>query len=106
MKYGEKGSTAFFKSKFLKWNILVLSRLQDKYTKKWNFNYAPQNYWWNKENDCYLDIGKPQVIFMQCSHINRSKKSERDGNNSTNSYWEYVPQLSTWSILEEKYFSL
>lgn len=67
---------------------------------------APQNYWRNKENDCYLDIGKPEVIFMQCSYINRSKKSKRDGNNSTNSYWESAPQLSTWRILEEKYFSL
>lgn len=37
------------------------------------------------ENKFYLNIGKPQVIFMQCSNINRSKKSKKDGNNSTNS---------------------
>lgn len=64
-----------------------------------------RKHWWNCENDCYLNIGKPQVIFMQRSNINRSQKSKRDGNDSANSYWEYVPQLCTCTILEEKYFT-
>lgn len=62
--------------------------------------------WWNYENDCYLNIGKPQVIFMQRSNIKRSKKSNTNGNNSTKSYWKYVPQLSTCMILEEKYLTV